>query len=168
MLPCADIGQLSTRVCVIESYPLLQVELHIYGSSLHRIRVLHVLRPADLLMAGGSTTTMLSADSSIFNAHITARAALSFVADLSQTTHDSEASRGKHSMLPCTTAAFTSMDEPIGFAVWCQLTSPCRPFMRFLSIGSQVSHSLPSHLASRQRSWPLVIVLCIFMIWFLL
>ena len=99
MLPCADIGQLSTRVCVIESYPLLQVELHIYGSSLHRIRVLHVLRPADLLMAGGSTTTMLSADSSIFNAHITARAALSFVADLSQTTHDSEASRGKHSML---------------------------------------------------------------------
>ncbi|CAA6697795.1 Unannotated [Lentimonas sp. CC19] len=102
---------------------------------------------------------MLSADSSGFNAGITDHTALSLLADLSQTTHDTEASRGKPSMLPCATAVFTSVDEPIGFAVWSQLPSPRRPSIRFLFISSQVSHSLPSHPASRLRTWPLVIVL---------
>jgi len=90
------------------------------------------------LLTGSETTTMLSADSSGFNAGITDRTALSLLAYLSQTTHhDTEASRGKPSMLPCTTAIFTS-DEPNGFAVWCQLSSPRRPCIRFLFISSQV------------------------------
>jgi len=78
--------------------------------------------------------------------------------------HVDEASPGKNTMLPCTTAAFTSVCEPNDFAVLCQLITTRRPFMRFLFISSQISHSLPSHPTSRLRSWPLVIVLSFYLL----
>ncbi|MFT5491977.1 MAG: hypothetical protein ACI8V5_002342 [Limisphaerales bacterium] len=61
-------------------------------------------------------------------------------------------------MLPCTTAAFTSTGKPDDFAVLCQLVVPCRPSMRFLSIGSQVSPSLPSPSRSPFPSWLQMVV----------
>jgi hypothetical protein len=67
-------------------------------------------------------------------------------------------SPGKGTMLPCTTTAFTSTGKPDDFAVLCQLVVPCRPSMRFLSIGSRFSPSLPSHGRWPFRAWPLVVV----------
>jgi hypothetical protein len=64
----------------------------------------------------------------------------------------------KSMLLPGTTAAFTSVAEPQGFAVLCQLASPRRPSMRFLSVGPPVSHSLPPHGRLPFRSWLLVVV----------
>ena len=64
----------------------------------------------------------------------------------------------KDVLLPGTTAAFTSVDEPTGFAVLCQLAAPRRPSMRFLSVGPPVSHSLPPHGWLPFRSWLLVVV----------
>ncbi len=79
---------------------------------------------------------------------------------------DDEISPGNCTMLPCATTAFTSTGKPDDFAVLCQLVVPCRPSMRFLSIGSQVSPSLPSHGRSPFRSWPQMVVSIIFMFWF--
>jgi hypothetical protein len=93
-----------------------------------------------------SPTTMASADFSLARA--------------------GEISPGKGTMLPCATTAFTSTGKPDDFAVLCQLVVPCRPFMRFLSIGSQVSPSLPSHGRSPFRSWLQMVVSFIFMFWF--
>jgi hypothetical protein len=67
-------------------------------------------------------------------------------------------SPGKNVMLPRATTAFTSTGKPDDFAVLCQLVVPCRPSMRFLSIGSQVSPSLPSHGRSPFRSWLQMVV----------
>ena len=67
-------------------------------------------------------------------------------------------SPGKGTMLPCTTTAFTSTGKPDDFAVLCQLVVPYRPFMRFLSIGSQVSPSLPSPGRSPFPSWLQMVV----------
>jgi hypothetical protein len=89
-------------------------------------------------------------------------------------------SPGKGTMLPCATTAFTSTGKPDDFAVLCQLVvpyrrcrapprppcgQPCRAgclaplgSMRFLSIGSQVSPSLPSHGRSPFRSWLQMVV----------
>jgi hypothetical protein len=67
-------------------------------------------------------------------------------------------SPGKNAKLPCTTAAFTSTGKPDDFAVLCQLVVPCRPSMRFLSIGSQVSPSLPSPSRSPFPSWLQMVV----------
>ena len=69
-----------------------------------------------------------------------------------------QASPGKSVMLPCATTAFTSTGKPDDFAVLCQLVVPYRPSMRFLSIGSQVSPSLPSHGRSPFRSWLQMVV----------
>lgn len=52
-------------------------------------------------------------------------------------------SPGKSVLLSCATTAFTSTGKPFDFAVLCQLVALCRPSMRFLSISSQVSPSLP-------------------------
>ena len=67
-------------------------------------------------------------------------------------------SPGKNALLRRATAAFTSTGKPVDFAVWCQLIAPCRPSMRFLFIGSQLSHSLPPPGRSPFRSWLLVVV----------
>ena len=67
-------------------------------------------------------------------------------------------SPGKNALLPCTTAAFTSTTKPKDFAAWCQLILPCRPSMRFLSISSQVSPSLPPPGRLPFRSWLQVVV----------
>jgi hypothetical protein len=67
-------------------------------------------------------------------------------------------SPGKSVMLPCATTAFTSTGKPDDFAVLCQLVVPRRPCMRFLSIGSQVSPSLPSPGRSPFPSWPQMVV----------
>ena len=77
-----------------------------------------------------------------------------------------EISPGNCTMLPCTTAAFTSTGKPDDFAVLCQLVVPCRPSMRFLFISLQVSPSLPSHGRSPFRSWLQMVVSFIFMFWF--
>ncbi len=79
-----------------------------------------------------------------------------------------QVSPGKSVMLPCATTAFTSTGKPDDFAVLpglrslgeggCQLVVPYRPSMRFLSIGSQVSPSLPSHGRSPFRSWLQMVV----------
>jgi len=83
-----------------------------------------------------------------------------------------EISPGKGTMLPCTTAAFTSTGKPdavdastalLFVACLCQLVVPYRPSMRFLFIGSQVSPSLPSHGRSPFRSWLQMVVSFIFM-----
>ena len=74
-------------------------------------------------------------------------------------------SPGKSTVLPCTTAAFTSTGKPDDFAVLCQLVVPYRPSMRFLSIGSQVSPSLPSPSRSPFPSW-LQMVVSHFHVWF--
>ena len=112
------------------------------------------------LTARGSATTMPSADSS---SNTAARIAADSAPDCRVVPNPparlDEASPGKNVKLPHTTAAFTCARESRGFAVLCQLTTTRRPFMQFLFIGSRVSHSLPSHPASRRRSWPLVIVL---------
>ena len=75
-------------------------------------------------------------------------------------------SPGKGTMLPCATTAFTFTGKPDDFAVLCQLVVPYRPSMRFLSIGSQVSPSLPSRGRSPFRAWPQMVVSFIFMFWF--
>jgi hypothetical protein len=93
-----------------------------------------------------SPTTMASADFS------TARAG--------------EISPGKGTMLPRATTAFTSTGKPDDFAVLCQLVVPCRSSMRFLSIGSRVSPSLPSRGRSPFRAWLQMVVSFIFMFWF--
>ena len=67
-------------------------------------------------------------------------------------------SPGKNAMLPYTTTAFTSTGKPDDFAVLCQLVVPYRPSMRFLSIGSQVSPSLPSPGRSPFPSWLQMVV----------
>ena len=64
----------------------------------------------------------------------------------------------KSALLPRTTAAFTSVTEPTGFAVLCQLATPRRPSMRFLSVGPPVSPSLPPHGRLPFRSWLQVVV----------
>src|SRR5690606_34554410 len=71
---------------------------------------------------------------------------------------DGEISPGKGTLLHCTAPAFTSTGIPDDFVVLCPLVAPCRPSMRFLSIGSQLSHSLPSRGRSPFRAWPLVVV----------
>lgn len=53
-------------------------------------------------------------------------------------------SPGKSTLLRRTAAAFTSRGIPDAFGVLCHLDAPCRPCMRFLSIGSRLSPSLPS------------------------
>lgn len=77
-----------------------------------------------------------------------------------------EISPGKGTMLPCTTAAFTSTGKPDDFAVLCQLVVPCRPSMRFLFIGSQVSPRLPSHGWSPFRSLASGSSFFTFMFWY--
>ena len=95
------------------------------GSALHRVSPpVSLFNRASFSPRLVSPTTMASAD---------------FCPDRSR-----QISPGKSAMLPCTTAAFTSTGKPDDFAVLCQLVVPYRPSMRFLSIGSQVSPSLPS------------------------
>lgn len=65
----------------------------------------------------------------------------------------------KSVLLPDTTAAFTSVVRPMGFAVLCQLTQPHRPYMRFLSVGPPVSASLPPPARLPLRSWLHVVVI---------
>ena len=73
-----------------------------------------------------------------------------------------EISPGNGTVLHRTAAAFTSMAEPVDFAVLCQLTPPCRPSMRFLFIGSRFSPSLPPHGRSPSRSWPQLVFFSLF------
>jgi len=65
-----------------------------------------------------------------------------------------QVSPGKNTMLPCTTTAFTSTGKPDDFAELCQFVVPCRPFMRFLSIGSQVSPSVADRLRGHPSGSP--------------
>lgn len=67
-------------------------------------------------------------------------------------------SPGNGTLLRCTAAAFTSTGIPGDFAVLCQLIAPCRPSMRFLSISSQLSPSLPSPGRSPFPSWLQMVV----------
>ena len=62
-------------------------------------------------------------------------------------------SPGKNALLPGTTAAFTSTGNRTDFAVWCQLVARVGLSMRFLFIGSPLSHSLPSPGRLPSRSW---------------
>ena len=55
-----------------------------------------------------------------------------------------EISPGNCTLLHRTAAEFTSTGIPIVFGVLCPLDAPCRPSIRFLSISSRFSHSLPS------------------------
>ena len=71
---------------------------------------------------------------------------------------DDEISPGNGTLLRRTAAAFTSTGKPDDFAVLCQLVVPCRPSMRFLSIGSQLSPSLPSPGRSPFPSWLRMVV----------
>jgi hypothetical protein len=71
---------------------------------------------------------------------------------------DNEISPGNGTLLRCTAAAFTSTGRPDVFGVLCHLDAPRRPSIRFLFIGSQFSHSLPSRVRSPSRAWPLVVV----------
>ena len=69
-----------------------------------------------------------------------------------------EISPGNETLLCCTAAAFTSAGIPDDFVVLCQLIAPCRPSMQFLTISSQLSHSLPSHGRSPFHSWLQIVV----------
>ena len=95
---------------------------------------------------------------------LTCNSALRLVSPTTMASADScpdrsrQVSPGKSAMLPCATTAFTSTGKPDDFAVLCQLVVPYRPSMRFLSIGSQVSPSLPSHGRSPFRSWLQMVV----------
>jgi len=113
------------------------VETLLIGSVLHRVSPSgnFAVLPALRLV---SSTTMTSADSS--------------------RTDGREVSPGKGTLLLRTAAAFTSTGIPGDFAVLCQLVAPCRPSTRFLSIGSRISHSLPSRSRSPSSAWPLVVV----------
>ncbi len=53
-------------------------------------------------------------------------------------------SPGNCTLLHRTTAEFTSMGIAVDFVVLCQLVAPCRPSIRFFSISSRFSPSLPS------------------------
>ena len=53
-------------------------------------------------------------------------------------------SPGKGTLLRRTAAEFTSTGIPVAFGVLCHLDAPCRPSIRFLSISSRFSPSLPS------------------------
>ncbi len=92
--------------------------------------VLHRLRPPVSLFERASRprlvfpTTMTSADFSRAEAR--------------------EISPGNGTLLHRTAAGFTSTGIPTDFAVLCQLVAPCRPSIRFLSISSRFSPSLPS------------------------
>ena len=115
-----------------------------FGSALRWVRLPAILTCSSALRLV-SPTTMASAD---------------FWPDRSR-----QISPGKSTVLPCTTAAFTSTGKPDDFAVLCQLVVPYRPSMRFLSIGSQVSPSLPSPSRSPFPSW-LQMVVSHFHVWF--
>ena len=56
----------------------------------------------------------------------------------------SEISPGNCTLLHRTAAEFTSTGIPDVFGVLCPLDAPCRPSIRFLSISSRFSPSLPS------------------------
>ena len=106
--------------------------------------VLHRLRPPVSLFKRASRprlvfpTTMTSADFSGADAR--------------------EISPGNCTLLHRTAAEFTSTGIPVAFGVLCHLDAPCRPSIRFLSISSRFSHSLPSRGRSPFRAWPLVVV----------
>jgi hypothetical protein len=51
---------------------------------------------------------------------------------------DGEISPGNCTLLLRTAAEFTSTGIPDDFGVLCPLIAPCRPFIRFLSIGSRI------------------------------
>ena len=126
--PAGVVGELTVRPAV-RTLPL--------GSALRWVRPPAILTCACALRLV-APTTMASAD---------------FCPDRSR-----QISPGKNAMLPRATAAFTSPGKPDDFAVLCQLVVPDRPSMRFLSIGSQVSPSLPSHGRSPFRSWLQMVV----------
>ena len=67
-------------------------------------------------------------------------------------------SPGNGTLLRRTAAAFTSRGIPDAFGVLCHLDAPCRPSMRFLSIGSRFSPSLPSPLRLPLASWLQMVV----------
>ena len=69
-----------------------------------------------------------------------------------------EISPGNGTLLHRTAAGFTSTGIPIDFAVLCQLVAPCRPSIRFLSISSRFSPSLPSPGWSPFPSWLQMVV----------
>ena len=54
------------------------------------------------------------------------------------TSHAGQISPGKNAMFPCTSAAFTVVTVPMGFAVMCQLARRPQPSMQFLSVASHV------------------------------
>ena len=134
--PAGVVGELTVRPAV-RAFP--------FGSALRWVRPPAILTCSCALRLV-TPTTMASAD---------------FCPDRSR-----QISPGKNAMLPRATAAFTSPGKPDDFAVLCQLVVPYRPSMRFLSIGSQVSPSLPSHGRSPFRSWLQMVVSFIFMFWF--
>ena len=67
-------------------------------------------------------------------------------------------SPGNCTLLRRTATAFTSTGIPADFAVLCQLIAPCRPSMRFLSISSRLSPSLPSPRWLPFASWLQMVV----------
>ena len=69
-----------------------------------------------------------------------------------------ESSPGNDTLLCCTAATFTSAGIPVDFGVLCLLIAIRRPFMWFLSIGSQRSPSLPSPLRSPSGAWLQIVV----------
>jgi hypothetical protein len=69
-----------------------------------------------------------------------------------------EISPGNCTLLHRTAAGFTSTGIPVVFGVLCPLDAPCRPSIRFLSISSRFSPSLPSSGWSPFPSWLQMVV----------
>ena len=67
-------------------------------------------------------------------------------------------SPGKGTLLHRTAAEFTSTGIPAAFGVLCHLDAPRRPSMRFLSISSRFSTSLPSPRQLPFASWLRMVV----------
>ena len=139
---------------------LSAVGTSLIGSALHRVRP-----PVSLFMRASSShrlvssTTMASADFCPDRSRQICLAALALRAACGRLCPLRSHSPGKSAVLHHTTTPFTSRTETNGFAVLCQLTRSDRPSMRFLSIGSWFSHSLPSDARSPSRPWPLLVLL---------
>ena len=67
-------------------------------------------------------------------------------------------SPGNCTLLRRTAAEFTSTGIPVAFGVLCHLDAPCRPCIRFLSISSRLSPSLPSPRRLPFASWLQMVV----------
>lgn len=167
MLPSATALKLASPTGVLGPLVCHGVDPLLIGSALHRSEssgnfdVLCALRLV-------SPTTTASADSCRCPSSLSASGATAIGGRRKR-----QVSPGKDTLLRCTAAAFTSTGIPDAFGVLCHLDAPCRRCLhrsagrlsplrsgsiRFLSIGSQLSPSLPSHARSPSRGWLQMVV----------